>query len=148
MTCTAFLETSWEIEMKRFVTAFLFVVAASVGAFAQSLPIPSGWENQRTSIMKLYSISPSGDFSGVYFNNAAGFQCRYGPNNPVPYTVSGHASGNSVIFNVVWNNGIQNCNSKTVWIGTLQGRTLKTKWTLTGPGIQPIHGTDIFQQQW
>jgi len=60
----------------------------------------------------------------------------------------GTRAGNSVIFNVVWNNGIQNCNSKTVWIGTLQGRTLTTKWTLSGPGIQPIHGTDIFQQQW
>jgi len=71
--------------MKRFVTALLFVFATSVSAFAQSLPIPSGWLNQRGSIMKLYAITPSGDFTGVYFNNAAGFQCRYGPNNPVPY---------------------------------------------------------------
>jgi hypothetical protein len=142
------LNLHWEIEMKRFVTALLFVFATSVSAFAQSLPIPSGWLNQRGSIMKLYAITPSGDFTGVYFNNAAGFQCQYGPTNPVPYTVNGHASGNSVIFNVVWNNGIVNCNSKTVWFGTLQGRTLTTKWTLTGRGIPPMHGTDIFQQQW
>ena len=135
--------------MKRLVAALVLLVATSVSSFAQqNFPVPSGWVNQRTSIMKIYTINPSGNFTGVYFNNAAGFKCQYGPSNPVPYTVNGHASGNSVIFNVVWNNGIQNCNSQTVWIGTLQGRTLTTKWPLTGPGIQPIRGTDIFQQQW
>ncbi|MGA7233844.1 MAG: avidin/streptavidin family protein [Xanthobacteraceae bacterium] len=134
--------------MKRLVTALVLIVATSVGAFAQSLPVPSYWLNQRGSEMKLYAITPSGDFTGVYFNKAAGFQCQYGPSNPVPYTVNGHARGNSVIFNVVWNNGIVNCNSKTVWFGTLQGRTLTTKWTLTGRGIPPMHGTDIFQQHW
>ncbi|HEX8807951.1 MAG TPA: hypothetical protein VF760_03060, partial [Xanthobacteraceae bacterium] len=87
------VKTSWEIAIKHFVTALLFVVATSVSAFAQGLPIPCGWLNQRGSIMKLYAITPSGAFTGVYFNNAAGFQCRYGPNNPVPYTVNGHASG-------------------------------------------------------
>jgi hypothetical protein len=55
--------------MKRFVTALLFIVATSVSAFAQNVPIPSGWLNQRGSIMKLYAITPSGDFTGVYFNS-------------------------------------------------------------------------------
>jgi hypothetical protein len=39
----------WKIEMKRFVTALVFVVAASVSAFAQNLPLPSKWQNQRNS---------------------------------------------------------------------------------------------------
>jgi len=126
----------------------VFVVATSASAFAQSLPVPSGWQNQRGSDMKLYSTTPLGDSTGVYFNRAAGFSCQYGPTNPVPYNVTGHANGTSVGFTVIWNNGIVNCNSKTVWKGTLTGRTLKTTWVLTGPGIQPIYGTDIFQQQW
>jgi hypothetical protein len=54
------------------------------GRFCAELADTVGWLNQRGSIMKLYAITPSGDFTGVYFNNAAGFQCRYGPNNPVP----------------------------------------------------------------
>jgi hypothetical protein len=92
--------------MKRLVTALVLVVAASVSAFAQGLPVPSGWQNQRGSDMKLYSITPTGDFTGIYFNRAAGFGCQYGPNNPVPYDVRGHASGAAVTFKVVWNNGI------------------------------------------
>ena len=133
--------------MKRLVTALAFVIATSVSAFAQGFPLPSGWQNQRGSDMDLYPAS-NGNFTGHYFNHAPGFQCQNGPMNPVPYKITGHASGNSVIFNVVWNNGIVNCNSQTVWTGTLQGRTLTTRWTLTGPGIKPIRGTDIFQQRW
>jgi hypothetical protein len=137
----------WEIEMKRLVTALAFVVATSASAFAQSFPLPSGWTNQRNSDMDLYPTSPP-NFTGNYFNHAAGFRCQNGPNNPVPYTVNGYANGRSVTFKVVWNNGFVNCNSQTVWTGTLQGQTLTTKWTLTGPGIQPMHGTDIFQRRW
>jgi len=133
--------------MKRVVTALIFVVATSVSAFAQSLPVPSYWLNQRGSEMKLYTITPTGDFTGLYWNHAAGFKCQNTPINP-PYTVTGHASGTSVTFAVVWNNGVQNCNSKTVWRGQLNGKTLSTKWILTGNGMPPITGTDIFQQQW
>jgi len=39
--------------MKGFVTALVFVVATSVGAFAQNLPLPSKWQNQRNSTMEL-----------------------------------------------------------------------------------------------
>ena len=67
--------------MKRLVAALVFVVATSVSAFAQSFPVPSGWQNQRDSDMKLYSITPAGEFTGIYFNRAAGFACQYGPNN-------------------------------------------------------------------
>ena len=93
--------------MKRLVTALAFVIATSVSAFAQSFPLPSGWQNQRGSDMDVYP-APNGNFTGNYFNHAAGFQCQNGPMNPVPYKITGHASGNSVIFSVVWNNGIVN----------------------------------------
>jgi hypothetical protein len=42
-----------EVEMKRLVTALVFVVATSVGAFAQSFPLPSGWQTRgRISVSK------------------------------------------------------------------------------------------------
>jgi len=95
---------------------------------------------QRGSDMDLYPAPPPpiGNFTGNYYNHAAGFQCQNGPNNPVPYKITGRANGLSVTFSVVWNNGVVNCNSKTVWIGTLQGRTLTTKWTLYRQGMPPL----------
>ncbi len=135
--------------MFRFIVGFLVFAGASVSAFAQSLPIPSYWLNQRGSEMKLYPVNPPspGSFTGVYLNHAAGFKIQSSPTNP-PYSVTGHASSANVTFTVVWNNGVQNCNSTTVWHGHVNGRTMKTHWVLTGPGIvPPLRGTDIFQQQ-
>lgn len=132
--------------MKRLITALAFVVAMSVSAFAQSFPLPS----ERGSDMDLYPAPPPpiGNFTGNYYNHAPGFQCQNGPNNPVPYKITGQANGLSVNFSVVWNNGIVNCNSKTVWTGTLQGRTLTTRWTLYRQGLPPLYGTDTFVQRW
>lgn len=127
--------------MKRLVTALLFVVASSVGVLAQSLPVPSYWLNQRGSEMKLYSINPQGMFNGVYINHASGFGCQ-----GTPFAVNGQAVGNRVTFTVIWNNGIQNCNSKTVWRGTVVGRRINTQWILYTPQGQQT-GTDIFLQQ-
>jgi hypothetical protein len=131
--------------MYRIVTALLFLVATTVGTLAQSLPVPSFWQNQRGSYMKLYSMDAQGHFIGVYMNNAEGFKCRYSPFNP-PYQVTGKAHGAKVRFTVVWDNGVQNCNSTTVWHGLLNGKTLATVWILTGKGMPPIFGRDVFQQ--
>ncbi|MFY9836614.1 MAG: avidin/streptavidin family protein [Xanthobacteraceae bacterium] len=127
--------------MKRLVTAFLFVVASSVSVLAQSLPVPSYWLNQRLSEMKLYSINQQGIFSGVYINHAADFACQ-----GTPFAVNGQVVGNRVVFTVIWNNGIQNCNSKTVWQGTVAGRRINTQWILYSPNGNQ-RGTDIFLQQ-
>ena len=53
------------------------------------------------------------------------------------------------MFAVVWNNGIENCNSKTVWHGHVTGKTIVTTWVLsTYPGEAPIgKGSDTFQEQ-
>jgi hypothetical protein len=131
--------------MYRFVTALLLFIAATVGASAQSLPVPSFWMNQRGSYMNLYTMDPQGNFTGVYMNNAEGFKCRYSPSNP-PYKVTGQAHGANVTFTVVWNNGVQDCNSTTVWRGHVIGQTMPTSWVLYGPGIQPQYGSDVFQQ--
>jgi hypothetical protein len=135
--------------MLRFILAFFVFAGASVSAFAQSLPVPSYWLNQRGSEMKLFATTPPSptNFAGVYMNHAVGFKCQASPTNP-PYTVTGHVRGAHVTLTVVWNNGVQNCSSTTIWRGRVTGRTLKTHWILFGPGISPpLKGVDIFQQQ-
>jgi len=103
--------------MKGFVTALVFVVATSVGAFAQNLPLPSKWQNQRNSTMELkLGKSPAAvNFTDLYCNRAEGFGCQCG-NNVNRYKITGQANGSSVTFTVVWNNGIQNCHCMN-WIG-------------------------------
>jgi hypothetical protein len=135
--------------MYRFILALFLFTGASATAFAQSLPVPSYWLNQRGSELKLYpAIPPSpGNFDGVYLNHAAGFQCQASLTNP-PYRVTGRTHGAYVTFKVVWNNGVVNCNSTTIWRGYVVGRTLTTRWILFGPGISPpLRGVDIFLQQ-
>jgi Avidin family len=128
--------------MSRLVTALLLVVAATVSVFAQSLPVPSYWTNQRQSQMKLYYMDPQGNFTGVYINNAQGFGCQ-----GTPFALTGHAAGANVTFTVVWNNGIQNCNSTTIWRGVVTGQKLPTNWILISPHAPPQYGTDLFTQQ-
>jgi hypothetical protein len=128
--------------MQRFVLALVVLVTASVSAFAQSLPSWSYWTNQRGSVMKIFTVEPSGNFTGVYINNASGFGCQ----GPPGFALTGRSSGPNVTFTVVWNNGIQNCNSTTTWWGVLNGRVLPTTWILTSPNGQQ-RGTDVFTQQ-
>jgi avidin family protein len=132
--------------MKRLVTALVLIVATSVSAFAQSLPLPSAWQNELNSTMtlKLAKSRAAVNFTGGYYNRAVGFQCQYGPQNPWPYTVTGQANGGTVKFTVVWNNGHVNCHSTTVWTGTVTGGNMWTNWTLYRQGQPPIYGTDFF----
>jgi hypothetical protein len=133
--------------MFRFILGFLLSACVSVSAFAQNLPIPSFWLNQRGSELKLYPATQPGSFDGVYLNHASGFKCQASPTNP-PYHVTGHSHGARVTFKVVWNNGVENCESTTIWHGRVTGRMMKTHWILFGPGISPpLRGVDIFQQQ-
>jgi hypothetical protein len=92
--------------------------------------------------MKVFLVGPNGTFTGVYINNAAGFACQGLPGFPL----TGRTSGTKVTFTVVWNNGIQNCNSTTVWYGVDQGTVMPTKWTLTSPSGKQ-KGFDLFTAQ-
>ncbi len=92
--------------------------------------------------MKLHSLDGNGTFKGVYINHAAGFQCQN-----IPYDLWGRVVGRHVKFVVVWTNWAADCKSKTVWRGRVTGRTITTRWVLTGYGFKPLVGTDIFQQQ-
>jgi hypothetical protein len=92
--------------------------------------------------MKLYDLKADGTFKGVFINHAAGFQCQ-----GTPYDLWGRAIGNHVKFVVIWKNWTADCKSKTVWRGWAAGKTIATRWVLTGYGFNPLRGTDIFQQQ-
>jgi hypothetical protein len=129
--------------MKRLVTALVFVVVTSVSALAQSLPLPSAWQNDRTSTMTLSKSTAAVNFTGWYCNRAQGFGCQCG-NNVNRYKITGQANGSAVNFTVVWNNGRENCHSKTVWTGTVVGGNMWTNWTLYRQGQPPIYGTDFF----
>jgi hypothetical protein len=128
--------------MHRLLLAFFILVVTGVAASAASLPSWSTWENQRHSIMKVHVVQSNGTFTGVYINNASGFACQGLPGFPL----TGRTNGNRVIFKVVWNNGIQNCHSTTVWYGFDQGDLMPTNWILTGPsGTQ--RGFDLFTRK-
>jgi hypothetical protein len=127
--------------MFRLFTALFLLAAASVGAHAQSLQVPSYWQNQRGSELKLYSIDAQGKLTGVYVSHTGG--CQY-----APFPLTGLVQGTHIRFVVVWANGVLNCNSRTLWHGHVIGKTMNTRWTLTGTGIPvPITGIDIFHQQ-
>ena len=128
--------------MLRPCIAQLLLVAATCCATAQSLPVPSYWQNQRGSQMSLYSMDAQGHFTGTYVNHAAGFACQNSP-----FAVAGQSNGAVVTFTVIWNNGILNCNSNTVWRGRVTGNTMRTLWVLRGTNIPPLRGKDIFQRQ-
>jgi hypothetical protein len=126
----------------RVTVTIALLVAATIAACAQSLPVPSYWLNQRGSEMKLYTIDGQGNFVGVYINHAQGFACQ-----GTPFPLAGHASGAKVTFTVVWTNPWQNCHSTTIWHGIVNGRSLPTKWVLVAPPSPPLFGTDLFTQQ-
>jgi Avidin family len=126
----------------RFVATIALLAAATIAAFAQSLPVPSYWLNQRGSEMKLYAIDPQGNFLGVYINHAPGFACQ-----GTPFPLSGHAIGALVTFTVVWTNPWQDCHSRTIWRGVVSGTSLPTKWLLLAPHSPPLFGLDLFTQQ-
>src|SRR5215469_8933862 len=126
--------------MVRFIGTLLIAIFALAGtAFAQNLPIPSVWENERGSIMKaLDGHASNGDFHGTYINNV-GSRCR-----GTPYDLTGQVDGTRVVFTVVWKNSAEDCRSKTVWSGDIAGRTLATTWILTREDGSVLRGSDTF----
>jgi len=132
--------------MYRLITALFVLVAVTVSASAQSLPVPSYWLNQRGSEVKLYNIDAQGHFLGVFINHAAGFACQN-----TPYELRGHTWGDHVKFAVLWKNWAQDCKSMSVWHGRLIGHTIWTRWVLYTKNINGtisiLRGKDNFQLQ-
>lgn len=130
--------------MRRTIVTLLLLAFAQASAFAQGLPPYSYWKNQRGSEMKIFAVGPQGNFTGLYINNAPGYQCQGLPG----FALSGRNSGANVTFTVVWNNGIQNCHSRTIWQGQmLNPSTLPTTWILVPASGPPLRGADMFTRR-
>ena len=132
--------------MMRFIVALAIAMCGlSTATSAQTLLMPSVWQNQRGSIMKITATDPSnGAFTGVYINNGdgIGFRCQ-----STPYDVSGRVRGTRVAFRVVWRNFVEDCHSTTVWSGRATGGIMATRWILKNDGGGTVRGRDTFQRQ-
>ena len=125
--------------MKRILLALVVLLGFQSLAFAQALPAPSLWQNQRGSTLEVYYVDPAGSFQGQFINQAAGFSCK-----GMPYPAAGTIKGAAIIFSV----SFVQCTSHTVWYGVVSGNTMKTNWILiyTPPNGPPqrLQGTDLF----
>lgn len=129
------------------LSAALFVVMTYAScAFAQSLPVPSHWTNQRGSDLLLYTVDGKGAFTGAFINRAPEFAC-----DNLPYDVRGRVHGHHISFTVAWKNSFQDCKSHTSWSGSVTGNTMMTWWVETYVGnkgaVKKSRGSDTFRKQ-
>jgi Avidin family len=110
--------------MKKLLSALVFFFGLQTFAFAQGLPAPSVWQNQRGSFLFIQTADPVAGLTGWYINEAQGFQCQ-----GVPYQVVGQVTP-GIQFTV----NFAQCNTVTVWNGQLNGPVLNTTWVLNYPG--------------
>ncbi|HTS40413.1 MAG TPA: avidin/streptavidin family protein [Xanthobacteraceae bacterium] len=124
------------------ILTFLFLAPA---AFAQGLPAPSDWKNQRGSIMHVDFWNPiTQQFFGSYTNNAP----NYPHCNGKPYRMWGQSDGRKITFTVIWSGlFLEDCQSTTVWTGSVRGNRINTRWVLTRTNGQVYKGQDSFTRQ-
>ncbi|MGY3532273.1 avidin/streptavidin family protein [Bradyrhizobium sp. USDA 4452] len=132
--------------MTRLFALLLFAIV-SLPAHAQ-LPVPSTWVNQRGSILSIQTLDAStGDFTGTYVNNAAGFSCQ-----GYPYPAAGNVTANRIDFYVNWTSSTApTCRTMTIWHGRVAGDTIPTRWTMyyVGPDwhFHKMTGWDFFTRR-
>ncbi|WP_036019548.1 avidin/streptavidin family protein [Bradyrhizobium sp. WSM1743] len=130
--------------MKRLL-AFLLIAQffLAVGhAWAQGLPAPSYWKNERGSELFVWSAN-GGAIQGTFTNHAQGFACQ-----GIPYPASGSVRPTGLYFIVTFSQ----CNSFTQWVGKINGPKMPTSWTLfyVDKNGKPskLKGADTFTRVW
>ncbi|KRR17590.1 hypothetical protein CQ14_25980 [Bradyrhizobium lablabi] len=135
-----------ENTLTRLFVLLLFALV-SLPAHAQ-LAVPSTWVNQRGSILSIQAIDAStGNFTGTYVNNAAGFSCR-----GQPYAMAGNVAANKIDFYVNWTSPTApNCRTITIWNGRVAGDKIPTRWKLYYVGsdwnFHKMTGQDLFTRR-
>ena len=124
--------------MPRIITALVLLLASAATASAQGL-IPSVWQTQRGGILKVLSVGPGGNFSGVFITGPSG------PCPGVPYNLVGQVRGPRVVFQTsrTWT---ADCNVTTSWSGRFVSPTTVVA---TGRAIvagRRVRGTEVFQR--
>lgn len=97
---------------RRAIYGVLIFIAGGSLAWAQNLPAPSTWVNQRNSVLSITSVDSDMKIHGNYINNATGTECI-----GTPFDVSGKINRNSVRFAV----NFTGCDTVTVWRGRIIG---------------------------
>src|SRR5215470_14042459 len=126
--------------MYRIIAALFLVVAFAAAASAQAV-FPSAWQSQSGAILKILTVDPAGNISGVFLSNPSG------PCPAVPYNMAGTVRGPRIAFQTsrTWT---PDCSVTAVWIGRfVSPTTTAVKWRITsGPGGPAKRGTEVFQR--
>jgi hypothetical protein len=140
--------------MHRFITAALFVIAASVSASAQKLPpvgtpiplpVPSYWVSDRGAQLKIYASDDKAlmgeidqHFKAVLNSPHAPPGCEY-----QTFEAPGEFFFPQIAFSVAWKNWSQDCPGQTIWEGVLvRHHSLWTSWSFMREGADgTLHNT-------
>jgi|SRR5262245_29695762 len=132
-----------EKNMYRVLAACFFLIASAAASSAQPL-LPSVWQSQRGTILKVLSVDAAGNFGGTFISSPAG------PCPAVPYDLAGRVRGPRVAFQTsrMWTS---DCRVTAVWSGRfVSPTTIATRWTATvvAPNgrVTRTRGTEVFQR--
>jgi len=124
--------------MRHIIGASLLILASAASASAQGL-FPSVWQTQRGGVLKVLSVDPAGNFTGVFISSPTG------PCPGVPYNLVGRVRGPLVAFQTS-RSWTSDCNVTTNWTGRFVSPTTvvaRGRATFAGRKVQ---GTEVFQR--
>ena len=113
---------------------------------AVSISASTQWINELGSVLTITTIDSTGLLTGNYVNKAAGYPCK-----DTAYPVTGWVDGTAIIFNTLWINSTESCNSITAWTGFYYNNQISTLWQLVEDGATAVSqissGSDTFTQK-
>ena len=129
--------------MYRVIAALFFLVASTAASWAQGL-LPSVWRSERGTLLKVLSVDPAGNFSGVFISGPSG------PCPAVPYDVAGRVRGPRIAFQTSrrWTT---DCRVTATWSGRfVSPTTIAVRFTaiVVAPNgrVARTRGTEVFQR--
>ena len=124
--------------MRRTIVAFALLLASAATASAQGL-FPSVWQTQRGGLLKVLSVDPAGNFSGIFISSPTG------PCPGVPYNLVGRVLGSRVVFQTsrTWTS---DCNVTTNWSGRFVSPTTVVARGSAFFGGRRVRGVEVFQR--
>jgi hypothetical protein len=124
--------------MRRTIVVFSLLLASAATASAQGLS-PSVWQSQRGGLLKVLSVDPAGNFSGVFISSPTG------PCPGVPYNLVGSVRGPRVVFQTS-RNWTSDCNVTTNWSGRfVSPTTIVARGSALVAGRR-VRGEEVFQR--
>src|SRR5262245_29820535 len=124
--------------MRRTIVALALLLASAATASAQAL-FPSVWQTQRGGLLKVLSVDPAGNFTGVFISSPTG------PCPGVPYNLVGRVRGSLVVFQTS-RNWTSDCNVTTNWTGRFVSPTTVAATGIAIVAGRRVRGTEVFQR--